>query len=370
MANPFHIRGDRYECDRRALSNMRVDREEDLAVIHSAIAQRGHNVLLYGTRGVGKSFLLGLLEMELAQSSATIYPCRVNLASLRSYAHADNASAFSRAVLLQFCKTLWTDVLGKSYLDLRDRLNESRHEIHLRGKDETTIERVYGHLMLLDQAARNAEWTTAGFSVGVRGEKKEEISREAHHSQVLPFEFAEFSQELIENVLAAHGMNRLVVLCDEANLIPIFDQEEILSQCLEVFSSKRVQFVFVAGLAPWDDKVYLPSCFETRRELKGFQKKQYVEQLVRNVLDASDEPCLDFDPQCLDVVFESYHGHPRQTLDACCIAYDYSAEAGANMVTPQSIMRACREIDEYHISYTEAMRRERDGYRDADRQSQ
>ena len=77
-------------------------------------------------------------------------------------------------------------------------------------------------------------------------------------SDVLPFEFAEFAKELIETVLNPSGKSRVVVICDEANYMPFFKQEELLQRYLDLFSAKDFQFVLVAGLFPWESNPNLP----------------------------------------------------------------------------------------------------------------
>ncbi len=352
MENPFYQYNPADE-NLRDIHALRVDREREVSLCRDAIVKSHHNVLLYGTRGVGKTFLLRLVEKEVADQDKSIFPCIANIASLSEYRIANDVGAFPRAVLLQLCTFLWTQVLGKSYLDLRDSLDETGQEIHRRAKDEVTVRRIYRHLMLLERSVHSALFNTVGFSVGVRGEKKEEAGQHMLHSSVLPFEFAEFAHELVTNVLAPRDKSRLVVLCDEANQMPIFKQEEILERYLELFSSKRVQFVFVAGMVPWDTKAFLPSCFETRLELKGFDSKTCVEELISRA-----QTKVSFTKEAIDVLFEAYAGHPRCTITACRIAHDEAVEAGAQEVSAAVVLRVMNRLDEERRQHERMMRRE------------
>lgn len=345
MSNPFMYARTDYISD---CLEYRVDREHEVAICKDALVVQRHNVLLYGGRGVGKTFLLRVLEHEIAESEPEVFPCFVNIGSLQAYGDndGDDISSFPRAVLLQLCSTLWTKLLGKSYLDLRERLNETGNELHLRQLDEQTIQRVYSHLMLQDRTARMSHRNSVGFSVGAKGEKQEQVLLEGKHSQILPFEFAEFANELIENVLAQHGKKAVVVLCDEANNIPLFSQEKILDRYLDLFSSKKVQFLFVAGLLPWESKEYLPTCFETRHELKGFSERLHIEKLISSALARSPGETITFSPEAVDAVFRWFAGNPRLTIAACFRAYTNAEANKVSVVSESMVLWVCRDIDE------------------------
>jgi len=338
--NPFWIMNTCAEFQEN-INSLCVDRKEELSICFQSLNLKHHNVLLYGTRGVGKTFLVRLLEGHIKQKSPETFAAYIRIAGLRAYGNIDIVASFSRATLMQLCCVIWTDLLGKSYLDLRDRLNETGQEIVLRSKPEKIIHRIYTHLMTSHIKAQQQMINTIGFTAGVKGEKKESITREVQQSDILPFEFAEFAHEIKENVLKPLGRKRIIILCDEVNHMPIFQQEAILERYFDLFSSKQIQFLFVAGFMHWDTEMPVPSCFETQVHLQGFSNKSYVKELI-NKLSVKD---ILFDDSSIDILYDYFKGHPRLTIQACALAYDHVSEDTNHLVDGALMSQICRQIE-------------------------
>lgn len=345
MTNPFQVLNAASRTIDE-LRDVRVDRDREFSLSYEALVHKAHNVLLYGARGTGKTFLIRLLEHEIQSSNSSVFSCIVNVANLAAYNSTDEVAAFPKAVLLQLCTSLWTRLLGKSYIELRDRLNETGQELTLRKKDERTIQSVYSHLMLQKSVTRSSLSNTVGVTLAVKGVKNEQSSTESEHLPIMPFEIAEFADQLITDVLVPRGKTRVIVLCDESNHIKLYQQEQILEQYFELFSSKHLQFLFVAGIAPWSEKDYIPSCFETTFELKGFAERIHVQELIEAALTANKSTIIQFSPVVIDVLFETFSGHPRKTLYACEKAFAAASGAGHENVDLHLILRACREVED------------------------
>lgn len=362
MSNPFQLLNAAAHSIEE-IRSLRVDREREFSQTLEALVKRSHNVLLYGRRGAGKTFLVRLLDDEIRRTESNVFPCIVNLASLAGYDNNDEVSAFPRAVLLQLCAAMWTQLLEKPYLDLRDRLTETGQELTFRGTDERTIQNVYKHLVLQQLISKSSLSNTAGISLVAKGEKSEAASLEAKHAPILPFEFAEFVAQLIKAVLIPRGKARIIVLCDESNHIKLCQQEQILSRYLELFSAKRVQFVFVAGIGPWNEQEYVPSCFETTLKLEGFQERSHVQSLISAALTKAQRPQITFAPETVDVLFESFAGHPRRTVLACQKAYDLALDSTLSIVDLRLMLRVCRQVEEREREYEQSIRKymSRDG---------
>ncbi len=340
------------------LRDARVDREEEFSKAYSALANNVQNVLLYGTRGAGKTFITRLLEDEIRRENDDVFTCMVNLANLHSYGDNsdDESDAFPRAVLLQLCTALWTRVIGKNYLQLKDVLSSSGHELRSISKEEKSVQDIYAHLMQYDLLHRASRTNTAGMNLVAKGELQEHLFHENRQSSILPFEFGEFVTQLLTDVLEPKGKEKIIVLCDEANHAKFYQQEQILERYFELFSSRRVQFLFVAAQGPWQEREYIPSCFETTIELCGLKEQGDISSLIKGaaIRDYGDK--FEFADEAIELIIDVFSGHPRNTLNASQRAIEFANEAASQKVTVREALRACREIEKQLSQYEKTVR--------------
>jgi hypothetical protein len=325
------------------IREVRVDRDDEVSYCTEALLNKYENVLLYGERGVGKSFLVRLIHDEIERVAPSVLPITINMSGLAAYSPQDNASAFPRAVLIQLCAELWKKLLGKDYLDLRERLKETGSEITTRSRAEKTIQRIYSNLMVYSRKSRFEWHNSVGFAAGVKGEKREAGIIEQQQADILPFEFLEFISEINTNVLAEYEITRVLILCDEANLLPIFNQHEILERYLELFAAKYVQFMFVAGFVDVGQINNLPTSFEARLELKGLPTIQHAKELINKW--TADE--ITFLEGAIEHVFDCFKGNPRHTLQACSKAISIALSRGRTEVDSLMTRLSCAELKEY-----------------------
>ena len=325
----------------------RIDREEEFQKAYTALAKDVQNVLLYGTRGAGKTFLVRLIEDQLHRQEPRAFTCTVNLASLGTYnPGADEVDAFPRAVLLQLCAAVWTRLFDKPYLDLRDHLSDSASELRVMKREEATVQAIYAQLMKHDRVRRSSRTNTAGLNLVAKGELQEQFSHEDKQSSLLPFEFGEFVGQLIAKVLNPRGKTKVVILCDEANHAKFYEQEQLLERYFELFSSRQVQFLFVAGHGPWKEKEYIPSCFETAIELTGFKNPDHVKALVEAHARRSQAEEVTFSSDVIEILVEAFTGHPRNSIIASQRATEQALiEGSKKVVTVKGMLRACRETE-------------------------
>lgn len=320
------------------LKSMRVDRDIELKQYIDALFGRSENLLIYGSRGVGKTFLAKLLLDEIESNFNDTTPVFVNLSGLLAY-NGDEVTSFPFEVLLGLCTTIWGKVLNKEYSTLRSVLSETGREIKFRNKGEKKIVDIY-RLLLTSKVRMRAGLE---YSVGVSSNLGTTRSTQKEWSEidVLPFEFFEFVEEIKKETLLPYGKKRIVIICDEANKLPIFQQAAILERYIELFAASKVQFVFIAGYHPGEKVIPISYGFQNIIELEGFQDKQNIKELINKHTSAINVSFLD---SAIDVVWGIFKGHPRSTLEACRRSFLQAKHDELNSIDARMMAVACAEI--------------------------
>lgn len=329
------------------LRSIHVDRQAEIEEIVSSLAEHSKNVLLYGARGTGKTFLTRLVGHRIQESHKEVLLSRFNVYSsfVSGVDSQNDSSKLPSFILLQLCVDIWKTVLEKDYLELRDSLTENVRAIKVTTKAERTVVHIYSLLMRQEEISYSHS-NKVGGSLVVNAELSEQQTSRLKSVPIQPFEFSELVDMLMRDVLLPAGLSRIAVLCDEANNLSIYLQEEMLSRFLEIFSSRKVQFLFVAGGMTWDENPLIPSCFETSLELRGFSEEKHINELINLHLQQSKSSALSFSPEALEVLFQNYSGHPRKTLTACRYAYERAQKACKSAVDLKTILQAARDVAE------------------------
>lgn len=199
-----------------------------------------------GERAIGKTFLLRMVAAALRVEGSTL-PIPVS-----AVAHfgpdAQELRHVAVGTVLASVQTIWKEVLGHRYSELRASLAEPKQlGIGSAARLETLTKRIYREVMAPEQRLRFSQERSAGVAMFAKGEIAETREVEVTAPFVYPFEFVEFVEELIE-ALKERGIDRLTILLDEANKLTLSGQQQLLSEYIDLFSSHSVNFAFVAGV--------------------------------------------------------------------------------------------------------------------------
>ena len=94
--NPFWGKRAEYSYS-KDIELHRVDRTDELASCVQALTTNYHNVLLHGSRGVGKTFLVKLILNRINKEYSNIFTTHVEIDGLLAYGNIDPIASFSRA---------------------------------------------------------------------------------------------------------------------------------------------------------------------------------------------------------------------------------------------------------------------------------
>jgi Cdc6-like AAA superfamily ATPase len=223
----------------------RVDRETELEQCVDCLYSRRTNLIVHGDMGVGKTFLVRLVNDKLSEDHSNALSCYLNLVFAGIYGDESLVSEFPNAVLREICVTIWPSILKRDYSELRASTVESPGALKWPDKAVAKVSDIYRHLMLTKRMFQYSRENTFGASAVLKGEGKEVTSNQWHPSEILPFEFFHFLDELFDVVLHKYSIQRIVLICDEANKLPLFQQKELLLRYLELFAARNVQFLMV-----------------------------------------------------------------------------------------------------------------------------
>ena len=312
-----------------------VNRFDELGTAKSAI-RNYNNVLLYGVRGVGKTFLVRSFTKLLNDEFPEIFPVYVNTAGLVMYNPVDEVAAFSKLVLLEICVDIWKHIFQKSYIDLRENITLNPNSLDFANRQEKIVKKIFSLLMTNDVVSKSITENQIGFSAGIKGKKGENFAIEKRASDILPFEFAEFVDELMMEVLSHYNKIRIVALCDDANRLPMFKQEEILSRYIDLFRRKKVQFLFVAAWHKWEEDVHIPLCFETVIEIEGFKDNSVFSEF----LTKSSKGLVNFENDAMQLLHKKSEGVPATALEIARLSWLQSQKENRDVICFADVERS------------------------------
>ena len=210
--------------------------------------------------------------------------------------------------------------------------------------------------MSSNYAARKKLYTSLGMNSVIKGEMHEELGIEKKQLDVLPFEFSQFVDEITKYVLKPLGKTRIIAFCDEANLIPLFQQEDILNRYFELFNTKQVQFIFIAGINSWSKIHDISNCFDSIFEIKGLTNFNDVKNLINQ-----EESGIFFEDSGINFLFDEFDGNPRKILSTCNRLYNNQQYRNVNeIITLEKIKKLCGDLKNEELDYLRAIRNDED----------
>lgn len=339
MIKNFFVNTNAVSLSDKEIAYYRVNREKELTDCKGVLINGDANILIYGTRGVGKTFFARILEGEL-KNNENIFTTRVDLIHyMRDFR---SISAFPRAILDCICRDIWINIFNRKSDELF-RFSTELSTFNNLGlsKEQSVLLDVFRFVISEKKKIKSLQFTELGFSSGIRAGIKDGESTEMVFGDFLSIEYITFLSKIQTDVLHPLGYKSSIIICDEANRLPILQQIEILENYLGLLMKSGFAFVFIAGLYP-DENLSIPhDVFGKIFEMKGFSEKEYVGKLFKKYGEGSG---VVFTDDAVDVIWEAFQGDPRFSLEAARFAYQKIVNATTKLVDAKAAALACFDI--------------------------
>lgn len=322
-----------------------ADRREELQYCASVLTNSRNNLVLFGERGVGKTFFVRLLASELNAGNKGVFAVSLDMFNA---VHPGGLSGdrFGQALLLVLIARIWRDLFSLPYESLVSKAGWGAREISARGP-QRILRRIHDCVRGSRTQVVLRDSSSVGASAVIQGERKEEQEQTLEMPGILPYEFAEYVQDIIENVLAPKGVSKVIALCDETNQFRIEEQKRIVEGNIEVFRNSGVQFLYVMSVGLKTDPAVTQhakpfQAFDEVVMLERFKKTEDTLELLQKYFDLSLFP-----PNAHMLVHDAFKGLPRYSIWVCQEALHDALVQKQRDVSMVVLTRAMERTTEY-----------------------
>jgi hypothetical protein len=296
------------------VESCRVDREFELNDIINHTVILNDNILILGERGAGKTFLTRIFELYLKKNRSDIFTIRIDLTSIHFYS-IDSKPSFSKVlpilILEQLCRDIWVNLLNNEYSNLL-LLNDYPEKFKLfKKKTEIKLIEIHNLLKREQQKFVREKRAMLGGSLGIKGEINDGEKIEWQNRTLHNFEILELIKEVKTTILKEYSINKIILICDEANLLTETEQYSILQDYLDFFGSNQFSFVMVAGNDTKTKLIAERTNLSKIIELKGFTNKLLVQELIYKTFHLEN---IIIDEKIYELLFTSFSGNIRFIL--------------------------------------------------------
>lgn len=348
---PFEINNSRNQALSEILA-LRADRETETNTCLENLLSARSNVFLYGERGVGKTFLVRLIEEELKEKGNNVFPFTVNASEILWYDRFDPVSSFPAAILIHLCDAIWRNVLRRDPDELVAPLFDPKYHVKLKNREEELIQQINTRIRLQQRKFISQRRNTVGLSAVAKAEMDETYTEERTPIALLPFEFFQFVETIQRRIFQPRRIDKMIVLCDEINILPVIKQRELIERYIEMFTDRSLQFLFVAGFIPNFGMLAIPDCFDVIVELTTFHKLEDIQELIDKRLQGSDYTMCK---GASDELLKSVGGNPRFILMTCEIARQLAMSRSEAEITLSDIKAAATKFNKQRNDRTKML---------------
>lgn len=290
-----------------------VRREKELEELNKSIFSYHESIVITGFDAIGKSSLLSTLlhQMTLNDNTNNFFPIWVNAVQFK----LSIGNEFLSIITHQICAKIWTDLFKNPYSELLEgTLIQSRKSKSI-SKYERTLKRIFKIVTSENLTGLGKLDTEVSGKLFLGGKISESSEISNSRKSLQSFEFLLLLDELME-ILDAHGLNKILVLCDQLNHLSAKRNFELFSNYIDVFSSKRIQFVVIA-INDSDGIDSLVNSFSSRMTIGPLNDYNFIETLVNNSFELNKIEDIEFQSDVYPLIYNITDGHPWWTVKLC-----------------------------------------------------
>jgi hypothetical protein len=230
-------------------------------------------------------------------------------------------------------------------LALRDQ-SKTRSEA-ISGKLDELILQIRRQVFLRESESAYQRGSIIGGSAIIKGELAEEWHTKATLSAGHDAEVRHYIADLKKAISDSLKCERIVALCDEANLLPEEWQKKLIGGHIRELSDLGIQFVFVAGYIEQLKPVNLPEYFDSFMELKGIPKREFREFLGKHFQGEIEKLSMS----ALNTIYTFTNGNPRISLEVVAQAIELATRSKRTSVrlgdAAAAIKQAQKRLDAF-----------------------
>jgi hypothetical protein len=274
----------------------------------------------------------------------------VDLAVVQVAQSHGDSSAFPLAFLYSLLAAAWSHVTGMPHISLALRDQSKTRSEAISGKLDELILQIRRQVFLRESESAYQRGSIIGGSAIIKGELAEEWHTKATLSAGHDAEVRHYIADLKKAISDSLKCERIVALCDEANLLPEEWQKKLIGGHIRELSDLGIQFVFVAGYIEQLKPVNLPEYFDSFMELKGIPKREFREFLGKHFQGEIEKLSMS----ALNTIYTFTNGNPRISLEVVAQAIELATRSKRTSVrlgdAAAAIKQAQKRLDAFAAS--------------------
>jgi AAA+ ATPase superfamily predicted ATPase len=307
-------------------SNLLINRTNEYDLFNHYLLNRNGNVLLVGKRRIGKTSLIHKVFDGLEKAKILcVY------VDLRTYLNR-SLDSFLRDMLLNICYRVADKVYNKTASQMLSMIGQEP-DIHL--NDFNTFLRIYELIRGEDIKRTRQRKAGTGVKFGVEAGVEQTEGMSGGLGELNSAEFISLIGE-IKNVIFANKYEGIIVATDEANQFASSVSGEILQTYFDIFSTEKIQFIFVADPITLIENKSISNAFEYVIELKPFESRGDVFELIKRYSDGVKN-AQQFTEEAISKIWKISNGHPYIIQMVCAASVEHASRSNTNNINGEIV---------------------------------